>query len=78
MTGTNAKAVHQDSLPRNIDVVPFGRYGAGVWTAHPIGLVIVASIILIGFVGIPEARWFLAGSVPLGCLCGLFLWLRHR
>jgi hypothetical protein len=74
----NSATVHRDSLPRPIDVVPFGRYGAGTWTAHPIGLLIVASIVLIGFVGVPEARWFLAGAIPLGCLFGLFLWLRHR
>jgi hypothetical protein len=72
------KSSFRHELPNPTQVVPFGRYGAGLWTGHPIGLVIVFCVLLMGFVGLPEARWFLAGTVPLGCLCGLFLWLRHR
>ena len=58
--------------------IPFGNYGAGNWTGHPIGLVIVAGLLIVGFVGLPEARWFLALAVPAGTICGFFLWLRHR
>jgi len=64
--------------PPPAKVVPFGPYGAGQWTGHPIGLVIVVGLLFMGFVGLPEARWFLALTVPLGCLCGFFLWLYHR
>ena len=71
------KASH-DLLPNLTEVIPFGRYGAGLWTGHPIGLVIVVGLLLMGFVGLPEARLFLALTVPLGCVCGFFLWLRHR
>jgi hypothetical protein len=67
-----------DLLPSPTEVIPFGRYGAGLWTGHPIGLVIVVGLLLMGFVGLPEARLFLALTVPLGCVCGFFLWLRHR
>jgi hypothetical protein len=65
-------------VPDPTKLVPFGAYGAGVWTGHPIGLVIVIGLLFMGFVGLPEARWFLALAVPGGALCGLFLWLLHR
>ena len=65
-------------LPHPTKVVPFGNYGAGVWSGHPIGLVIVVGLLFMGFVGLPEARWFLAFAVPAGAVCGLFMWLRHR
>ena len=68
----------RDLSPNPTEVIPFGRYGAGLWTGHPIGLVIVVGLLLMGFVGLPEARLFLALTVPLGCVCGFFLWLRHR
>jgi len=64
--------------PQPTNVVPSGPYGAGQWTGHPIGLVIVVGLLFMGFVGLPEARWFLALTVPLGCICGFFLWLYHR
>lgn len=60
------------------EVIPFGRFGGGLWTGHPIGLVIVVGLLVMGFVGLPEARAFLALTVPLGCVCGFFLWLQHR
>jgi hypothetical protein len=65
-------------LPHTAQVVPSGAYGAGLWTSHPIGLFIVVGLLFMGFVGLPEARWFLALAVPLGGICGLLLWLRHR
>jgi len=40
------------------EVVPFGIYGAGLWTSHPIGLVIVNVALFMGFVGLPEADRF--------------------
>jgi hypothetical protein len=78
---TYRRAVQQASqnfLPHPGKVVPFGPYGAGQWTCHPIGLVIVVGLLFMDFVGLPEARWFLALTVPLGCLCGFSLWLHHR
>ena len=59
-------------------LVPFGRYGGGEWTAHPIGLVVVLGFLLMGLVGIPQFRWFFVGVLVLGSLCGLLLWLYHR
>ena len=67
-----------NDLPHPTKVVPFGIYGAGSWTGHPIGLVIVMALVFIGFVGLPEYRLFLALAVPAGTICGFFLWYRHR
>ena len=64
--------------PDPIEVVPFGRYGGGLFTGHPIGLFIAVGVFLMGFVGLPEARWFFAGTLVLGGVCGFCLWLRHR
>jgi len=64
--------------PHPIEVVPFGRYGGGRLTGHPVGLVIVLGLVLMGLIGIPEARLFFAGSLVLGSVFGLLLWLRHR
>ena len=35
-----------------LEVVPYGRFGAGLWTGHPIGLFIVTGLVVIGLVGI--------------------------
>ncbi|MHB8502941.1 MAG: hypothetical protein ACYDCG_09830 [Candidatus Acidiferrales bacterium] len=59
-------------------VVPFGVKGGGVLTSHPIGLVIVLGLLLMGLVGLPEARPFFIGSICLGGIFGFVLWLRHR
>lgn len=64
--------------PQTSELVPFGRYGGGLLTGHPIGLVIVLGILAIGLIGLPEARWFFGGSAALGCVAGLLLWLHHR
>ena len=72
------KASSRESDPPPSKVVPFGRYGGGLFTSHPIGLVIVIGFVVMALVGIPEARWFLAASVILGGALGLILWLRHR
>ena len=59
-------------------VRPYGTYGVGILTAHPVGLVVVAGVILIVVTGIPAARWFFAGSVASGAVFGFFLWLYRR
>ena len=64
--------------PHPNEVLPYGRYGGGLFTGHPIGLVIVIGLLFMGLVGIPEARWFLGGSLVLGGVVGFLLWLRHR
>jgi hypothetical protein len=66
------------SEPDPTEVIPFGSYGVGTLTGHPVGLVVVFGLLLMGWLGIPEARWFLAAGVGLGAIFGLFLWLRHR
>jgi hypothetical protein len=73
----------QRVIPHNAEpgpnkVVPFGRYGGGEWTGHPIGLVIALGFLLMGLVGIPQFRWFFAGALALGSLWGFLLWLYHR
>ena len=65
-------------LPPAAKVVPFGNYGGGVWTSHPIGLFIAVGLLTMGMIGLPEARWFIALAVPAGILCGIFMWFHHR
>lgn len=60
------------------DVVPFGKYGAGRWTGHPIGLVMVLGIVVMALIGVPESRYFLAAAIPFGALFGLILWKSHQ
>ncbi|HXJ47375.1 MAG TPA: hypothetical protein VNK47_11920 [Candidatus Dormibacteraeota bacterium] len=60
------------------DVVPFGKYGAGRLTGHPIGLFISLGIVLVALIGVPESRIFLAAALPLGGLFGFVLWRLHQ
>ena len=60
------------------DVVPFGPYGAGRWTGHPIGFVIALGIVVMALIGVPESRYFLAAAIPLGALFGFILWRIHQ
>ena len=60
------------------EIVPFGLFGAGLWTGHPIGLFIVVGMMLIALVGIPEWRWFFAASVTFGSLVAYLLWRYHE
>jgi len=59
-------------------VRPQGSYGFGILTAHPVGLLVVAAVILIVVTGIPAARMFFVGSVAVGAIFGFCLWLYHR
>lgn len=61
-----------------LEVVPYGRFGAGVWTGHPIELVAVLGILLVGLVGIPAWRWFFGATLLVGGVAGYFLWRRNR
>jgi hypothetical protein len=60
------------------EVKPFGAAGVGLLTGHPVGLVVVAGVILMAMERLPEARWFFGGSLLLGAAIGLVLRLRHR
>jgi hypothetical protein len=72
------KAAKHASDPEPKHLVPFGPYGAGQWTAHPIGLFIVLGFMAMGLVAMPETRWLLLASAAGGAILGLILWLRHR
>lgn len=69
---------HTNEDRHPLQVVPFGKFGAGVWTGHPIGLVIVLGILLLGLIGIPAWRLFFAATVVIGSLVGFFLWRYHQ
>jgi len=73
-------AFQQESrdLPQPARVVPFGHYGGGLWTSHPIGLFSAVGLLAMGIIGLPEARWFLALAVPSGIICGVLMWLLYR
>jgi len=47
-------------------------------TGNPAGAIVAASMIVIGCVGIPEARLFFLASGGLVALFGLFLCWKHR
>jgi hypothetical protein len=72
------KTAPHNSDPDPTEVIPFGRYGVGLLTGHPVGLVVVLGLLLMGLLGLPGARWFFAGALLLGGICGFFLWRRHR
>lgn len=72
------KTATHSSEPNPTEPIPFGRGGAGLYTGHPVGLVVVVGLLLMGLLALPEARWFLAGAVILGGIWGCFLWLRRR
>jgi len=59
------------------EVVPYGKYGAGVWTGHPAGLIVVIGILIVGLVGIPEWRYFFGATVLVGSLVAYVLYRRH-
>lgn len=72
---------YRDSAEPQLDannVRPYGRFGAGTFTAHPVGLVIALGLIILVLVSIPGAPVFVAGSIGVGAVIGLLLWLRNR
>ena len=59
-------------------LVPFGPYGGGQWTAHPIGLVIVDGLLTMGVVSRTPLSLLVLASLLGGLIVGFLLWLRHR
>ena len=59
-------------------VRPYGPYGGGLYKGNLAGLIIAVGLLIGGLAAIPAARWFFAGSLALGALVGLALWLSHR
>ena len=64
--------------PESKHLVPFGPGGVGQWTAHPIGLVIVIGLVLMGLVSRTPVSELMVFSLIGGAVVGLFLWLYHR
>jgi len=64
--------------PEPKHLVPFGPGGAGQWTAHPIGLVIVIGLVLMGLVSRTPVSDLMFLSLLGGAVVGMFLWLYHR
>jgi hypothetical protein len=66
-------------IEKDIDSVrPLGRYGVGVITEHPAGLLVIAAAIILTVETIPGALWFLAATLIAGASFGFVLWLQHR
>jgi len=64
--------------PESKHLVPFGPGGVGQWTAHPIGLVIVIGLVLMGLVSRTPLSELIVFSVLGGAVVGMALWLYHR
>jgi hypothetical protein len=59
------------------EVVPYGKYGAGVWNGNIAGLLVVIGVLIVGLVGIPEWRYFFGATVLAGSAVGYALLRRH-
>ncbi len=68
----------RNSDPDPTQVRPYGPYGGGLITSHPIGLLVVAAVAAVVLWRLPQARWFFGGALALGILVGFVLRLRHR
>lgn len=60
------------------EVVPYGRLGAGLWTGHPVGLIIVIGMLIVGLIGIPEWRYFFGATVLVGSFVAYVLVRIHQ
>lgn len=77
MLRNHKTALREAAEVEPVDVKPFGTYGAGLFTSHPVGLIVVAAIMFTAW-RIPAARTFSILSLPLGILFGIALWLWHK
>lgn len=78
VVGLGRKDTPRGSMPDMNEIRPHGRFGVGLLTEHPVGLLIVGVVIFMALERLPPARPFFVGSLVLGGIIGLFLWLRHR
>jgi hypothetical protein len=60
------------------EVVPYGKYDAGLWNGITAGLIVVIGILMVGLVGIPEWRYFLGATIVVGSLVAYTLARRHH
>ena len=65
---------HIESGERRADM----NMTALVVTGSPAGAIVAMALVVMGFVGIPEARPFLLASGLCGSLLGLILYRKHR
>ncbi len=65
---------------RRIDREPEGelRPGAVKITEHPIGVLIIASLLWISVLELPSTIAFIGASLALGSVIGFLLWMKHR
>lgn len=70
------KSIPNRCEPDPTEIMP--TYSVDLITAHPVGLVVVFGVLLLGLIELPEARWFFGAALLLGVVFGFFLWIRHR
>ena len=77
---TNASKLRPKDVwtPEPKHLVPFGPGGVGQWTAHPIGLVIVVGLVLMGLVSRTPVSELMFFSLLGGAVVGMALWLYRR
>ena len=66
-----------DSDQDSTEVRPYGRFGALI-TGHPVGAVLAVGVMILLLISVPQSRLFVLGTVVLGSLIGLALWLKRR
>jgi hypothetical protein len=59
------------------EVLPYGKFGAGVWNGNAAGLIVVIGILIVGLVGIPEWRYFFGATVLGGSAVAYILLRKH-
>lgn len=74
----SGEGLMRDSESDPDGVRPYGRYGVGKFTEHPVGLLVVGFVIFLVLWAVPDMWKFLAAAIVLGALIGFVLWLRHR
>jgi hypothetical protein len=55
-----------------------GRYGGLTVPGTRAGAIVSGGLVVLAWVAIPLARPFILGTVGLGLVVGLLLWLKHR
>lgn len=71
------QTISRDSLPDPARVRPFGPFGVGLFTAHPVGLLVIAFVTVLVW-RMPGGGGFIVGSVAMGAILGLSLFLQRR